>query len=74
MTIILIAAGFFALGLTVILLFRKTISDDDELDRRWAEVVAQRPRRGASPSAPEKFGGSANREDLQEPAEPGRPT
>lgn len=52
MTIILIAAGFFALGLTVILLFRKTIRADDELDRRWAEVVARRSRRGAPPSAP----------------------
>ncbi len=51
LTIILIAAGFFALGITVILLFRKTISADDELDRRWAEVVAQRSGRGASPSA-----------------------
>ncbi len=61
MTIILIAAGFFALGLTVILLFRKTIRADDELDRRWAEVVAQRATRGASP-APD------------EPAEPAEPT
>ena len=52
MTIILIAAVLFALGITVVLLFRKTISADDELDRRWAEVVAQRSRRGASPSAP----------------------
>lgn len=50
--ILLIAAGFFALGITVVLLFRKTISADDELDRRWAEVVARRSRRGASPSAP----------------------
>lgn len=62
MTIILIAAGFFALGLTVILLFRKTIRADDELDRRWAEVVGQRAERGASPSGPE------------ETAEPGEPT
>ena len=52
LTIILIAAGFFALGITVILLFRKTISADDELDRRWAEVVARRSRRGAPPSGP----------------------
>ena len=52
MKIILIAAGFFALGLTVILLFRKTIRADDELDRRWAEVVAQRSERGGSPSEP----------------------
>lgn len=51
LTIILIAAGFFALGIAVILLFRKTISADDELDRRWAEVVAQRSRRGAVPPA-----------------------
>lgn len=51
-TIILIAAGFFALGITVVLLFRKTIRADDELDRRWAEVVAQRSRHGAAPSAP----------------------
>lgn len=51
LTIILIAAGFFALGITVILLFRKTISADDELDRRWAEVVAQQPGRGGSPHA-----------------------
>ena len=50
-TILLIAAGFFALGITVVLLFRKTISADDELDRRWAEVVAQRPGRGAPPAA-----------------------
>ena len=64
LTIILIAAGFFALGVTVILLFRKTISADDELDRRWAEVVAQRSRRGASPPAPS---GRA------ETAEPGGP-
>lgn len=61
MTIILIAAGFFALGLTVILLFRKTIRADDELDRRWAEVVAQRSTRGASPAAPD---------ETAEPAEP----
>lgn len=52
MAILLIAAGFFALGITMVLLFRKTISADDELDRRWAEVVAPRSRRGASPSAP----------------------
>ncbi|WP_428273896.1 hypothetical protein [Candidatus Palauibacter sp.] len=64
LTIILIAAGFFALGITVVLLFRKTISADDELDRRWAEVVAQRSRRGAAPSAP-----SARAET----AEPGGP-
>lgn len=51
MAILLIAAGFFALGITVVLLFRKTISADDEWDRRWAEVVAQRSRRGAVPSA-----------------------
>lgn len=48
LTIILIAAGLFALGITVVLLFRKTISADDELDRRWAEVVARQPGRGAS--------------------------
>ncbi len=53
MTIGLIAAGFFALGITVILLFRRTIRADDELDRRWAEVVARRSGRGA-PSEPEK--------------------
>ena len=52
MAILLIAAGLFALGITMVLLFRKTIHADDELDRRWAEVVAQRSRRGASPSAP----------------------
>lgn len=61
MTIILIAAGFFALGLTVILLFRRTIRADDELDRRWAEVVAQRDRHGASPPASD---------ETAEPAEP----
>ncbi|MXX77588.1 MAG: hypothetical protein F4Z33_01050 [Gemmatimonadales bacterium] len=61
MTIILIAAGFFALGLTVVLLFRNAIRADDELDRRWAEVVAQGSRRGAPPSAPD------------EPAEPAEP-
>lgn len=68
MTIILIAAGFFALGLTVILLFRKTIRAEDELDRRWAEVVAQRSRRGASPSAT----GEAAESDGSE--RPGAPT
>lgn len=52
LTILLIAAGFFALGITVILLFRKTIRADDELDRRWAEVVARRSRGGAAPSGP----------------------
>lgn len=51
MTIIFIAAGFFAFGLTVILLFRRTISADDELDRRWAEVVAMRDRRGEPPGS-----------------------
>ncbi|MDE2661746.1 MAG: hypothetical protein OXI39_01920 [Gemmatimonadota bacterium] len=61
MTIILIAAGFFALGLTVVLLFRNTIRADDELDRRWAEVVAQRSTRGAPQAAPE---------EAPEPAEP----
>ena len=68
MTIILIAAGFFALGLTVILLSRKTIRADDELDRRWAEVVAQRSRRTASPSPP----GKTAEPDGREP--PGAPT
>ena len=63
MTIILIAAGFFALGLTVVLLFRNTIRADDELDRRWAEVVAQRSRRGAPPAAPDET-------QTPEPAEP----
>ena len=61
MTIILIAAGFFALGLTVVFLFRNTIRADDELDRRWAEVVAQRSTRGALPAAPD---------ETAEPAEP----
>ena len=68
MTIVLIAAGFFALGLTVILLFRRTIRADDELDRRWAEVVAQRSRRGDSPPAP----GETAEPDGPEP--PGTPT
>ena len=53
MTIILVAAGFFAVALTVIFLFRSAIRRDDELDRRWAEVVEQRAARGDSPSAPE---------------------
>ena len=52
LTIILIAAGFFALALTVIALFRKTIRADDELDRRWAEVVAQRSGRDTSLAPP----------------------
>ena len=71
MTIILIAAGFFALGLTVILLFRRTIRADDELDRRWAEVVAQRSRRGDSPSAPSAPSKSA---EPDRPEPPGAPT
>jgi len=54
MTIILIAAGFFALGLTVVFLFRSTIRADDELDRRWAEVVAQRSTRADPPAAPDE--------------------
>ena len=54
LTIILIAAGFFALGVTVVLLFRKTIRADDELDRRWAEVVARQPGPGASSRASEE--------------------
>jgi len=70
-TIILIAAGFFALGLTVILLFRRTIRADDELDRRWAEVVAQRSRRGDSPSTPSALGETAEPEG---PEPPGAPT
>lgn len=61
MTIILIAAGFFALGLTVILLFRRTIRADDELDRRWAEVVARRDGHGAASPEPE---------ETAEPADP----
>ena len=51
MTIILIAAGFFALGLTMVFLFRSAVNRDDELDRRWAEVVGQRSERERSPSA-----------------------
>ena len=65
MTIILIAAGFFALGLTVILLFRRTIRADDELDRRWAEIVGQRST-GAPPRGDPR--GAA-----EEPAEPTEP-
>ncbi|WP_419164428.1 hypothetical protein [Candidatus Palauibacter sp.] len=51
MTIILIAAGFFALGLTMVFLFRSAVNRDDELDRRWAEVMGQRAEREKSPSA-----------------------
>ena len=71
MTIILIAAGFFALGLTVVFLFRNAIRADDELDRRWAEVVAHRstdgPPRGPPPSAPD---GPAEIAETAETAEP----
>lgn len=61
MTILLLAAGLFALALTVVLLFRSTIRADDELDRRWAEVVARRAGRPTPPAV---------RDDTPEPAEP----
>ena len=51
MTIILLAAGFFAIGITVILLFRSAVRADDELDRRWEEVVGRRSAGGEAPSA-----------------------
>ena len=50
MTIILLAAGFFAIGITVILLFRSAVRADDELDRRWEEVVGRRSAGGEAPS------------------------
>ena len=60
MTIILVAAGFFALALLVVFLFRSAVRADDELDRRWEEVVGQRSKRG-DPSAdpPDTPGGPA---------------
>ena len=51
MTIILLAAGFFAIGLTVVLLFRSAVRADDELDRRWEEVVGRRSAGGEAQSA-----------------------
>ena len=41
-TIILIAAGFFAVALGVVYLFGSAVRADDELDRRWNEVVGRR--------------------------------
>ena len=41
-TIILIAAGFFAVALGVVYLFGSAVRADDELDRRWSEVVGRR--------------------------------
>ncbi|WP_419948932.1 hypothetical protein [Candidatus Palauibacter sp.] len=62
MTIILVAAGFFALALAVVFLFRSAVTADDELDRRWEEVVRQRSRRGDPPSAPRDAERTASRD------------
>ena len=51
MTIILVAAGFFALALLVVFLFGSAVRADDELDRRWEEVVGQGSQRGDPPPA-----------------------
>lgn len=51
-TIILIAAGFFAVALGVVYLFGSAVRADDELDRRWSEVVGRRSGDDAPPPAP----------------------
>ena len=69
MTIILVAAGFFALALVVVFLFRSAVRADDELDRRWEEVV--RPTLRTRRSAVRARGRRAAREP--QPRSAGRP-
>ena len=45
MTIILVAALVFVLGLGMVVLFRSAISSDDALEREWADAVERRRAR-----------------------------
>ncbi len=52
MTMILVAAGFFIVGLLMVLKFRSVVSADDELERRWADAMHKRATRAGGPGAP----------------------
>lgn len=39
MMFLFIAAAFFLIGLGLVVMFRSTVSADDDLERRWMETV-----------------------------------
>ncbi len=67
MTTIFIAAGFFAVGLLMVFLFRRAVGADDELERRWAEVVQGRREDGGAEAVDEPDGGPSHAAGTEPP-------
>ena len=52
MTVILVAVGMFTAGLVMVFWFRRVVSAEDELERRWADAMRQRAIREAEAEPP----------------------